>query len=105
MNNFTVIYRILKILEMAMDLQSFDIQEISAKKLGITDCRWAKILGMLAQNEYIQGIAVSYSLDGVPVIENRNIRITLCGLEYLHDNSLMKKAAKAAKEVREFLPY
>lgn len=104
MDNFSVIYKILKILEKAMDFEEFDFQQISAERLGISICRWAKILEMLVQEGYIQGIIVSYSLDGTPFIENRNIRITLKGLEYLSENSFMKKAANAAKEVRDWIP-
>lgn len=104
MDNFNVIYKILKILEKAMDCEEFDFQQISAEHLGISKCRWAKILEMLAQERYVQGITVSYSLDKTAYIENRNIRITLKGLEYLSENSFMKKAAKAAKEVKKLIP-
>lgn len=104
MDNFSVIYKILKILEKAMDCEEFEFQQISAEHFGISQCRWAKILEMLTQEGYIQGITVSYSLDKTPLIENRNIRITLKGLEYLSENSFMKKAANAAKEVRDWIP-
>lgn len=87
-----------------MDCEEFEFQQISAEHLGISKCRWVKILEMLVQEEYVQGVTVSYSLDKTPFIENRNIRITLKGLEYLSENSFMKKAARAAKEVKDWIP-
>ena len=47
---------------------------------------------MLSDSGYIEGVSVrSYNDGGVTVIVN-NIKITLAGLEYLSENSLMKKA-------------
>lgn len=42
MDNFTVIYKILKALEQAMDYDEFDISRISHTKLDISYQRWKK---------------------------------------------------------------
>ena len=44
MNNFTIIYKILKALESSMDLDEFDIETISAEHLKISENRRNRIL-------------------------------------------------------------
>ena len=56
MDNFTVIYKILKALEQAMDYDEFDISRISHTKLNISYQRWEKIMIMLAKTGYIEGV-------------------------------------------------
>ena len=46
MDNFTIIYKILKALEAAMDFEAFDVSKISHERLGISYERWEKILIM-----------------------------------------------------------
>ena len=105
MDNFNVIYKILKRLEKAMDYDEFDFEQISAESLGISRNKWCRIIEMLAQNGYIQGVTVKYSIDGNnALISAYNPVITLKGLEYLNENSFMKKAAKAAKEIKDIIP-
>lgn len=87
--SFRTIYRILSILEKAMDYEAFDVSRLSAANLNITEPKRKAILAMLLQNGYVEGL--------------ENIRITLKGLEYLEENSLMKKAASLAKGIAETL--
>ncbi len=47
MDNFGVIYKILKIIEKAMDCEEFDFQQISDGCLGVSRYRWGKSLEML----------------------------------------------------------
>ena len=47
MDNFSVIYKILKKLEKAMDLDEFSIDDVSAEVLKISESRWAAIKEML----------------------------------------------------------
>ena len=63
MDNFKYIYRILKILEKSMDLEEFDPELIGYKEFDISKPRWSRIMSMLKEQEYIQGIDVWYSLD------------------------------------------
>ena len=62
MDNFKYIYRILKILEKYMDLGEFDPELIGYKELDIIKPRWSRIVSMLKEQEYIQGIDIWYSL-------------------------------------------
>ena len=48
---------------------------------------------MLIREEYVTGISAKHSADGLVCCSVSNFRITLKGLEYLQENSLMQKAA------------
>lgn len=101
MDNFKIIYRILRCFEKAMDCEEFEIEQISAERLKVSEQRWSAIMEMLAKEGYIDGISVQRSIDGQILLSVSNPRITLHGLEYLQENSLMQKAAKLAKGVVE----
>ena len=104
MDNFKFIYRILKILEKSMDLEEFDMELIGYKELDISKLRWSRIVSMLKEQEYIQGIDVWYSLDqDYPRVKLVRPEITLNGLEYLNENSMMKKVYNAAKGIKELI--
>ena len=47
MDNFSVIYKILKKLEKAMDIDEFSLDDISAQVLKVGESRWAAIKEML----------------------------------------------------------
>lgn len=105
MDNFVVIYRILKALEASMDFEEFDERLISPERLGITKERRDKLLIQMQKEGYISGISVvQYVNLASPSVDIPNsISITIKGLEYLAENSLMKKAANLAKGVAEIL--
>jgi len=95
-------YKILKALEKAMDLDEFDINNISAETLKISNNRWFAIMEMLIENGYVSGISIEHYLAGDRIV-NRGIKITLKGLEYLNENSFMKKAGDAIKNAGEVI--
>lgn len=100
MNNFKKIYEILKILEKSMDLQEFDSKGISKERLELQEARWSRIMAMLVNEEYIKGVETQSSMDcEYPQVRLVRPKITLKGLEYLEQNSLMKKAANMAKGI------
>ena len=104
MDNFKYIYRILKLLEKSMDLEEFDMELIGYKELDISKLRWSRIVSMLKEQEYIQGIDVWYSLDqDYPRVKLVRPEITLNGLEYLNENSMTKKVHNAAKGIKELI--
>lgn len=106
MDNFTVIYKILKELEQAMDYDEFDVKKISHTRLNVSYQRWEKIMIMLSKSGYIEGVIYDqcggdYSSH---IEEPITPMITLKGLEYLSDNSLMKRAANVLKGIKESIP-
>ncbi len=101
-DSFKIIYRILKTLEKAMQYDEFDEDLISAESLRITDAQWCAVMEMLADEGYVKGLTVKRSMDGHCATVNLcNIRITMSGLEYLRENSVMKKMANTAKGIIE----
>lgn len=103
MNNFNIIYRILKYLEKAMDYDEADLDFISAEKFGVTQQRWVAIMEMLEAEGYIAGLSIKRSVDGEVCCSVSHPRITLKGLEYLQENSIMQKAANIAKGVADII--
>lgn len=103
MNNFNMIYRILKYLEKAMDYDEADLDFISAEKLGVTKQRWVAVIEMLETEGYITGLSIKRSIDGEICCSISHPRITLKGLEYLQENSIMQKAASLAKGVADII--
>lgn len=96
MNNFKVIYKILKYLDRNNGNEEYDLNMISAKNLGIAEAKWEQIVIELQKNGYIDGVAYSQNLgDKFPHIACPiTPRITLKGMEYLEENNTMKKAGK-----------
>lgn len=103
MDNFRVIYRILRYLEKALDYDEPNMDCISAKALKLSDQRWMALMEMLSKEGYIDGFSVQRTVDGSIFISSSTPRITLKGLEYLQENSLMKKAAELAKGVADII--
>ena len=103
MDNFKAVYKILSTLEKAMDLPEFDISIIGADKLGVSEERWARYIEMMSDVGYIKGISISKDITGSMNVDADNMRITLKGLEYLQENSIMQKIYKAAKGIKEII--
>lgn len=105
MDNFKVIYKILKKLEEAMDEEKFDFKSINHEAMGITKMRWNRIIKMMIDNGYIDGVRF-LAADDNPFYSIRayDPHITLEGLHYLEENSTMAKVAKALKGVKESIP-
>lgn len=97
MNNFKIIYKILRLFERALDYEEFDVSSINETDLGIRKERLDGILRMLVDDGYLLGIIYKPNLSGVKI--TKNARIILKGLEYLEENSLMKKASDVAKGI------
>lgn len=81
MYNFIAIYRILSYLEQALDYDEPDMSmsQISSSALGLSANRWLALLRLLEDAGYIE-------------VFGHRTRITLRGLEYLQQNSLMQRA-------------
>lgn len=105
MKDFKVIYRILKAFEKAMDLDEFDVESvITPDNLGVSENRLKAILRILLKEGYLDG-GIFVNCCGIHGIKWEEPSITLKGLEYLQENSLMKKAANLAKGVHEVIPH
>jgi len=103
-DNFKIIYKILNTLEKALDFEEFNLKTISSDKLGISEARYRKYIEMLVDSGYIKGIRVYRDLLGDIQIEEDNVRITLKGLEYLSENTIMQRMYKLAKGIKDVSP-
>lgn len=77
---------------------------INYKTLGVSKERWSRYIEMMVDVGYIKGVRVGTNITGETIVECDNIRITLKGLEYLQENSIMKKIYNAAKGIKEITP-
>lgn len=100
MDDFRIIYKILRILQRSMDCEELDKSLISAETLGLTLPKWNRIMAMLLNAGYISGGETWNAMDcGYPKVVLTRPELTLKGLEYLEENSMMKKAADLAKGI------
>lgn len=100
MEDFRIIYRILKFLRDSMDFDEFDSEGFTAGRFGTNQNRFHALLIQLQKAEYIDGLTVIQYIRQPPRIQPPiEPRITLKGMEYLNENSIMKKAANLAKGI------
>lgn len=105
MEDFRIIYRILRILQKSMDLEEFDKNTISPEALELSLPKWSRIMAMLLNEGYITGGQTWNAMNcAYPRVSLTRPELTLKGLEYLEENSLMKKAANIAKGIIEIVP-
>lgn len=103
MDDFKVIYRILKHLHEVMDYEDPDMEPIQPEQLRVTPERWEKLMVMLQKSGYVEGLQMYQTLSASQprLVLPARPQITLKGLEYLAENSFMKKAAALAKGIIE----
>lgn len=105
MDNFKAIYKILKELEKHMGDDNFSPSCISAEKLKLPYGRWEQILILMQDDGYIKGLVVDRTTESPlrHIVEPVFPQITIKGLEYLVENSLMAKAKEALKMAGEII--
>lgn len=104
MDNFKAVYMILSALEKAMDLPDFDIHDIGPKQLEVSEERWMRYLEMMTDVGYIKGPRFQKNVLGKTEMIAFDVRITLKGLEYLQENSIMQRVYKTAKGIVDLVP-
>lgn len=104
MDNFKIIYKILSALEKSMDLEQCNPKVISPETLKVSAERWNKYMEMLLDAGYIKGVSIEKYMTGETEVNIEDIQITLKGLEYLSENSIMQKMYKTAKGITDLLP-
>lgn len=104
MDNFKIIYRILSTLEKSMDLEKCPTECIAPEHLKISEERWGKYMEMLCDAGYVKGVKIQRYITGETSVNVKDIQITLKGLEYLSENSIMQKMYKATKGITDLIP-
>ena len=105
MDNFKIIYKILRYLESTMDYDEIDADMFRANHFKVSEERWVRLLEMLTISGYIDGLTVKRSMNGNAMMNITLPRITLKGLEYLQENSLMQKAERLVKGISDIIPH
>ena len=103
-DNFKCIYKILRTLERALDYENIDLEELGNERLEISKERWKNYLEMMLDMGLIKGIEFKTYVDGGTGVVNDGVRITLKGLEYLSENTIMQRFYKAAEKAVKFIP-
>ena len=87
-----------------MDAEEFDHRALSADALHILEQRLLSLLRMLAEAGMIGGVYIGIDAAGNFMVSESRPRFTLRGLEYLNENSLMQRAMKMAKGIKNSIP-
>ena len=103
-DNFKIIYKILSQLEKDMDKSNVNLDAISYDVLCITENRWLNIIEMLYRDGYIIGVTINKDMDGFRNYNCEDMTITIKGLEFLKNNSLMKKAYDTVRGLTNLIP-
>ena len=103
---FVIVYRVLKYLYdcLKTDMKPETIYLISST-YNIPDGYWSYIIISLINENYIKGIEVNTTKDGVIFGALQDAVITPKGIEYLFENSLLEKAKKTLKDAKEMIPF
>lgn len=104
MDNFKAVYRILSELEKAMDDRECDISKFDHEQLGVSYNRWIKYIQMMQEAGYIEGAEIKINLYDDILFDGSEMEITLKGLEYLTENSIMQRMYKTAKKIKDITP-
>lgn len=102
---FTVAYKILSYLKFCYENgQTPDPNILNANTFDISGIQFTNTLFMLSEHGYIDGINFRTTSNVKVPSALQNSFITIEGLQYLAENSMMKKAYRIFKEVRDWLP-
>jgi len=93
------IYRILATLLKYAGREDFDNRLISAEKLKMSYTEWEQLMILLQKKGYVEGVIYTQILsDRFPhIVDIDRVSITLSGIEYVEENSTMKKIGEALK--------
>lgn len=105
MDNFKVIYKILRELEKNMGNENFSVETISAQKLKISFKKWEQLLILMQDEGYIKGLVLSKDLSQTfrHIAEPIKPQITIKGLEYLANNPTLAKVKEMLKMAGEII--
>ena len=99
-----VYYILLELYESKKQGCRVNIDDISSATFGIPDSYWIDIMSELKDNGYIKGVSIRKTKGIGRVINCDDIDITMKGIEYLKENSMMKKIKKALKGLKDIVP-
>lgn len=100
-----VIYKILSYLYECMKSGvSPDVSKIGASGLCIPDDYWTQIVSQLVGRGYVSGVSVTKTTSG-DIVNFPKPSVTLDGVEFLMENSMMGKAKTFLQDVKATVPF
>lgn len=100
-DNLRIVYRILSIIEKKMEYTQFDLSQLSPSSLGVSLELRNNLLCSIISAGYVEGATIKRNVLGEISIDLENARLSIAGMEYLSENSVMQKIARAAKGIAE----
>ncbi len=82
--------------------EDVDTEEISPEKLNINPKYWLYVIEHLQKDGYVEGVYIGKLLGAMPSVKLEEI--TPKGIEYLQENSTMKKAIDFLKTLKDIAP-
>ena len=102
---FRLVFKVLSELYTALKAgEGVDVTRISASALKIPRGYWAEIMANLLSDGYTKVYVVREYITGSAVDGIEGIKITPKGIEYLKENSMMRKVLTYLKEIGEIVP-
>ena len=105
-NYFKLIYMILTVLYRYKKInKKLDVNEIAAETLQIEEVYRDEVLQDLLDDGYIKGFEIKTYICGKAIMNLENATITMKGVEYLKNNSMMKQVAILLKDVKDWIRF
>jgi len=102
-NYFSIVYKMLKLLDTKMKSIEFDNNRLSCEKIGINEQYYSNVLETMFDDGLVKGLIINHYTDGSVDVDIEDLRITSKGQDYLKNNSNMVKMAKIAKNILDIV--
>ena len=102
---FRIIYCILKELYECMK-QGVGVkkEDISYERFGVPNSYWIDIIIQMQEKGFISGVKCRMTKGTGRIINYDDISITFEGVEYLEENSMMKKVKETLQNMKDIVP-
>ena len=103
---FVIVYAILKYLyDCLKQDRRVDFDVIRAESFSVPFNYWCYILINMQERHLINGLLIKVTKDGTLIQNSGNVQITPDGIEYLFENTLIQKAKKTLKDIKDVIPF
>ena len=102
---FVVVYKVLAYLYDCLKSDKEPDENAIRSIAGVSDNYFTTIVEDMVSHDLAKGLAPYRFEGGISGVTFGNPRITMEGVQYLQENSMMKKVAKFLKDVKGSLPF
>lgn len=103
---FVVMYRIIAYLYDCMkNGEDPDIMQYGFTATGIPEPYWNKVMKQLVDHGLIDGVLVITTGSGELIVTPTDPTVTMEGVQFAQENSMMAKAAKFLKDAKASIPF